>query len=811
MEKLLQDVRFAFRVLAKRPGFTAVAVLCLALGIGANSAIFSLINTFFFRPLPVEEPHRLVKMYTSLSKDFPYASYSYPDYRDYNAESEIFKGVAAHRTLPLSVTLQGEPELRVGELVSGNYFQVLGVRPHKGRFYLPEETVTPGTHPVAVMGYSIWMQRFAGDESVLGQSLIINGSPYTVVGIAPKGFKGLFLGLDPDFYIPLMMIEQAMPGGSGLEARGSRFLQVTARLQDGISFSQAQAAAAVVGQRLAQEYPNSNQNATPLLLPQSEANLPPQFRGAAKAFSALLLGVVAVVLLIACANVANLLMARAAARRREISVRLAMGAGRMRLVRQLLTESMLLAVGGGAAGIGLAWISGRLLSSVQPPLQIPVSFQFPLDWRVVAFTVAAAAVTGFVFGLFPALQASRPDMVPALKGEELGARGRRWSLGKVLVAGQVALSLVLMVSAGLFLRSLSHAEQMSPGFRTQGILLGSLDPSMNGYSQDETRNFYSTLLPRLRALPEVAQAALVNRPSFSGFGGQQWGVSVPGYEPSPDESMSIDYNVVTPGYFETLDIALVQGRDFDSRDQADSTPVIIIDEAFAERYLGGRDPIGAVVNTVGAERRIIGVARNVKLSSLGEAPKPLMYLAQSQFMQNDMTAVLRARAGSGADLAPRLRDQVRRIDPNLPVFQVRVMEEQVAVALFPARAGAWLLGLFAALALSLSAMGLYGVMAFWVSRRRKEFGIRLALGADRGDLIRLVLGQGLLLALAGLALGALASLGAGSLLSGFLFGVDSFDFPTFAAVSLILTLTAALACAFPALRAMRVNPLQALK
>ncbi|HSR49422.1 MAG TPA: ABC transporter permease [Acidobacteriota bacterium] len=811
MERLSQDIRFATRVLAKRPGFTAIAVLCLGLGIGANSSIFSLVNTFFFRPLPVEQPDRLVKMYTSLSKDFPYASFSYPDYRDYDAESEIFEGVAAHRPLPLSVTLEGEPELRVGDLVSGNFFEVLGVRPHTGRFYLPEETVTPGTHPVAVMGYRLWQQRFAGDDSVVGKNVVINGSPYTVIGVAPQGFKGLLLGLDPDFYIPLMMIEQALPGGSGLESRGSRFLQVTARLKEGLSLTKAKAAAAVVGQRLAQEYPNSNENASPLLIPQSEANLPPQFRGAAKAFSALLLGVVALVLLIACANVANLLMARAASRRREISVRLAIGAGRLRLVRQLLTESVVLALMGGLVGVGLAWISSRLLASIEPPLPLPVSFEFPIDWRVLAFTVAAATLTGFVFGLIPALQASRTDMVPALKGEEVGGRGRRFSFAKLLVAGQVALSLVLMISAGLFLRSLSNAEQISPGFRTQGVLLGALDPSMNGYSEEESHQFYQTLLPRLRALPGVAQAALVNMPSFTGFGGQQWGTSVPGYEPSPDESMSIDYNVVTPGYFQAMDIEILRGRAFDSRDTDESTPVIIIDEAFAKRYMGEGDPLGRVVNAGGAERQVIGVASNVKLQSLGEAPRPYMYFAFDQLHQNDMTVVLHSAGGSSADLAAPLRSQVREIDPNLPVFQVRTMHENVAVALFPARAGAWMLGLFAALALTLSAVGLYGVMAFWVSRRRHELGIRLALGAKRPDVLRLVLAQGLVLALIGLAVGALASVGVGSLFANFLFGVGAFDFPVFLAVSLILTLTAAAACAFPAMRAMRVDPLQALK
>ncbi len=622
MDSMIQDLKFALRVILRRPAFSAVASLCLALGIGLNTATFSLINAFLLRPLPVEEPERLVRVFTSLSSDFLYASVSFLDFQDYRKEEEIFEGLMAQRPFPISVAHAGEAELAFGALVSGNYFDVLGVPMQVGRYFAADEDLTPGSHPVAVLSYGFWQRRFGEDASIVGSQVIVNGHEFQVIGVARQGFTGTQPPVAFDMFVPLAMQTQVAPGMSSQTSRGSHYLTVTGRLRDGIDLSQAQQAARLVGQRLAEEYPASNASASPLLVGESEMSVPPQFRGAAIGFSGIVMAAVGFVLLIACANVANLLMARANARRREISLRLAVGASRFRLVRQLLTESLLLAFMGGVTGLGLAQVATRLLANLIPPLGVPVHFDFSPDVRVLGFTLLAVVATGLFFGLAPALQSARTNLVPALKGEDLATAKGPFSMGNLMVVGQVALCLVLLVGAGLFIRSLDEANQIDPGFLIDSILMASLDPSLNGYSEAAGQDFFARLLERVKNLPGVQQAALGEMVSFIIGGGQQSGVEIPGYVPSEQESMSIDYNIVSPEYFETLGIPIAVGRAFAPQDDENGLPVVILNQVFVDRYFGGRDPIGQTINARG-RRQVVGIAANIQLSTLGETPKKL--------------------------------------------------------------------------------------------------------------------------------------------------------------------------------------------
>lgn len=808
MDSMIQDVKFALRVIIRKPAFSAVACLCLALGIGLNTATFSLINAFLLRPLPVEAPDRLVRVFTSLSSDFLYASVSFLDYQDYRQEGEIFDGLVAQRPFPISVAQAGEAELASGALVSGNYFDVLGVPMQVGRSFAADEDRTPGSHPVAVLAHGFWQRRFGEDPSIVGSGVVVNGHEFQVIGVARKGFTGTLPPLAFDMYIPLAMQAQVAAGMSSQTSRGNHYLTVTGRLRGGIDVSQAQEAARLVGKRLAEQYPATNASSSPLLVPESEMTVPPQFRNAAIGFSGLVMAAVGLVLLIACANVANLLMARANARRREISLRLAVGASRMRLVRQLLTESLLLAALGGVMGLGLAQIATGLLASLTPPLGIPVHFDFSPDIRVLGFTLVAVLVTGLLFGLAPALQASRTNLVPALKGESLTSGKGPFSMANVMVVGQVALCLVLLIGAGLFIRSLDEANQIDPGFLTDSILMASLDPSLNGYSEAAGEDLFNQLLERVKNLPGVQKAALGEMVSFS-FGGQQNGIEVPGYAPSEQESMSIDYNVVSPEYFETLGIPIVTGRAFASQDDENGLPVVIVNQVFVDRYFGGRDPIGQTINARG-RRQVVGVAANIKLSTLGEAPKPYFYTPFSQDYQSRMLLHLRA-SGNPSELAPQVRAELSALDQNVPILLMQTMRDQLGVSLLAARTGATVLSTFAVMALILSSVGLYGILVFWVSQRTPEIGIRIALGAARGTVLRMVLARGLALAGIGIVIGLPASLALSRLTAGFLYGSAATDLTTFIGVPLLLLGVVLTACLIPARRALRIDPIRALR
>ena len=838
MRTLLRDMRYAARMLLKAPGFTAVAVVSLALGIGANAAIFSFVNAVLLKPPPVAEPGRLVYVFGGTRAD-PYSVSSYPDYVDYRDRNEVFTGLAAYAGITVSLGGGEQPEMISGLIVTGNYFDVLGVRARVGRTFLPEEDKTPGTHPVLVIGHALWQSRFAGDPNVIGRKLLLNGQPFTVVGVAPAGFNGVEMGRTNEIYVPMAMQALVRPprgGYSGemnpdlLSKRGPRWLAMVGRLKPGVSPEQAQAALSTIAAQLAQAYKETNENQAATVSPLSEGD--PTERGTLLSVARLLLAVVGLVLLIACANVANLLLARAAARRKEISIRLALGAGRRRLVKQLLTESVLLALLGGAAGLLLAvWLVGAAQAYPPPANLFDAAFDFSLDRRVFAFTLLLSVATGVLFGLAPALQSSKPDLVAALKDEAAllpgqgGAGARRFSLRNLLVVAQVALSLVLLISAGLFLRSLQQARRIDPGFDPERVLSVPLNVNLLRYTKAQGQEFYRQVLERVRAIPGVQSATLTRTPPLSGAS-RQTSVTVAGGEPTERQRSSesaggaaeVAENAtlassVGPDYFQTLRIPLLRGRDFTAQDREGAPGVVIVNETFAARYFPGRDPLGQRISFGGAKgpwMEVVGLARDGKYVTLGEAPAPFVYQPLAQRHETGMTLLVRT-GGDPAGYAPAVRREVQALEPNLPVTNSRPMTELLAMSLYPARMGALLLGGFGLLALLLASVGLYGVMSYSVSRRTREIGIRMALGAERRDVLRLVLREGMTLVAAGLALGLVAAFSATRLLAGFLYGVSTTDPSAFVAVAALLALVALAASLVPALRAARVDPLEALR
>jgi predicted permease len=839
VETLIKDLKFGARTLGKNPGFTAVAALTLALGIGANTAIFSFVNAVLLRPLPVAEPERLVYVFGGTRAN-PYNVSSYPDYVDYRDRNQVFSDLIAYSPITLSLTSDDQADSISGLIVTGNYFDALGVRAARGRTFLPEEDTTPGGHSVAVISHRLWQDRFAGDPQVTSRRLLLNGQPFTIVGVAPAGFDGAEAGQTNDIYVPMAMQALVRPPRAGysgemnpdlLSRRGPRWLNMVGRLKPGVTAEQAQAAIATLAAQLAAAYPDTNGEQTATVSPVSKGD--PEQRGTLLSVAGLLLAVVGLVLLIACANVANLMLARATSRRKEISIRLALGASRGRLVRQLLTESVLLALTGGVGGLLLAvWLVNAMRTYSPPGNFFPVAFDFSLDKTVLGFTLLLSVLTGLVFGIAPALQASKPDLVAALKDETallMGARGRgarRFSLRNLLVVAQVALSLVLLISAGLFLRSLQQAQSIDPGFEPEHVLTMPLNINLLRYTKAQGQEFYRRTLERVAALPGVESATLTRTPPLSGAS-RQSSVMVAGQE-APDRASSsestggggedVANNVtltspVALDYFRTLDIPVLRGRDFNAQDREGAPGVAIVNETFAKRYFPGRDPIGQRVSLGGSQGpwlEVVGLARDSKYITLGEAPAPFLYQPLAQRHETGMVLLVRA-GGDPSRLVPAVRREVQAIEPNLPLKNARTMSEMLSTSLFPARAGAVLLGAFGLLALVLASVGLYGVMSYSVTRRTREIGIRMALGARGGDVLRLVLRESMALVAVGMLLGLTAAFAATRLLAGFLYGVSPTDPAAFAGIVVLLALVALAASLVPARRAAKVDPLVAFR
>ncbi len=809
MDAIFKDLRLSFRQLLRQPKSSFLIVLCAALAIGLNSSIFTLVNAFTLGTPPgIERAGDMVRLLGTYP-GFDYASLSYPNYFDLRASSDVFEELAAYAVRPASLTLAGESERIYGTLVTGNYFAALGVEAARGRAFTAADNEKRLGHPVAVISDRLWHNRLGGAPDVLGRTLLLNGQSFTVVGVTPPEFHGTIPGFAQDIYVPIQMQPLFEPAeAEALDNRNAGWLTTIGRLAPGVSHEQAQAGLDLAVARLKQEYPDANEE-WGVAVHRGISLFPPQMERPILASSFLILAVVFCVLLIACANVASLLMARGEARQREISIRLAIGASRGRLLRQLLTESVVLALLGGLAGTLMAWGTARLFPSLMPDLGVPVELAIELDSTVFAYTLGLTLLTGLIFGLAPALQASRPDLVPALKGESgTVGRGRRWPLRRVLVAFQVAVSVLLLAGAGLFVRSLEAESQVDPGFTVENVLLAHFDPAAHGYDEERGRRFYERLVERAAALPGVESVALGQTVPLAIGSQQQWVVEIEGYEPAPGERMNPEYNIVDAGYFQTLEIP-VEGRAFRTSDNPDGQPVILVNRAMAERFWNG-DALGRRVRLGGEWREVIGIAENSKYLSLRESPQAHMYLPLYQFWRPQSNLHLRT-AGDPLALVPALREVVREIDPDLPLYDVRTLEEHTRGALFLPRLGAQMIGAFGLLALVLATVGLIGVLTHAVVRRTREIGIRMSLGAGRGEVFSVLLRDGLELTAWGLVFGLAAALGLGQFLSGLLYGLSGTDLPTFAVAAVVLLLTAVAATSWPAWRATRIDPMTALR
>jgi putative ABC transport system permease protein len=812
MQRLIQDVRYGARMLLKRPGLTVIAVVTLALGIGANTAIFSLVNTALLRPMPVDRPEQLVSLNnasTTTGEVFP--TFSYPNYRDYRDRNEVLDGLLCYRFSPISLSNNGVNERMWAYLVSGNYFDVLGVKPALGRFFTQDDDRAKGAHPVTVLTYNCWQKRFGGSQDVIGRDVIVNGRSFSIIGVAQRGFQGSEISYVPEMWFTMMMLSEIEPGDNYLEDRDSNNLFVQGRLKNGVTSSQAEASLRNLAAQLASEYPNANENKTVELSPPGLFGA--FMRGPIVGFAGVLMAIVGLVLLLACTNLANLLLARATERRKEIAIRLAIGASRWRLIRQLLTESVLLAATGGVLGFLLAfWVVG-VLTGLKPPIDIPLSTELQIDYRVLLFTAAVSLLTGVLFGLLPALQATKPDLVPALKDEtSIGGYRRAW-LRNGLVVFQVSLSLLLLICAGLVLRSLQQAQLLNPGFVPHHAIEMSFDLNLQGYDGPRTREFKRTLLERARALPGVEYAG------FSNFVPLTLNINSNGIyvEGAPQERGANIPSAMTsrasPGFVGALGVDLLQGRDFSEQPDEKRPREAVINETFAQRFWPGQNALGKRFNFGGPAEpwiEVVGVMRDGKYFSLSEEPTPFVYTSLRPENGSYLTMIVRT-ASEPQGVIAALRAEFQHLDANLPVYGVKTLTEHMALPLFPARVAAVLLGSFGLLALILAAIGIFGVMSYSVSQRTREIGIRMALGANARGILKLVLGHGLRLVVIGMAIGLICAFAGTRLMSALLYGVSATDSMTFILIALLLVSVALLACYLPARRATKVDPMVALR
>jgi putative ABC transport system permease protein len=818
METLFTDVRYGIRMLARSPGITIVAVLALALGIGANAAIFSGVNAFLFRPLPVPEPDQLVRPFEVTEDRGSTASFSYPDFADYRDQSKLFEGLVAEDMMQAAVSSENQNDVVWGQVVSGNFFDVLRVKPVLGRTFAPDEDRTPGAQAVVVIGYGLWRRRFASDPNIVGKTIELNNRAYNVIGVVPESFKGTKFGLALDFWAPMMMEEELGHSPKLLSDRNSHWMNVLGRLKPGVTREQASAEMSAMAERLNQVYPDDRTRATRVVVKTEIDGRWDEAAPIMKSGSAIAMAIVGLILLIACANVANLLLARAASRRKEIGVRLALGASRARLIRQLLTESSLLSVLGGGFGLLLAfWVTGLMQGFVPILPYNIVSDFFALDSRALVFTLVVSLATGLVFGLAPAWHASNPEIVPVLKGDSSAGQSgkrRRLTLRNWLVVAQVALSLVVLVCGGLFIKSFRNAQRMDPGFSTKGVLLVSLNPELNGYNEEQTKDFFRKIVERAGSLPGVERASVTRRVQLGDSSNSNGPILKEGETLAPGSAgRDIMNTVVSPGHFETLKIPIVAGRDFDERDRKGMPRVIIINERMAQILWPGESAIGKhiFIGTGASDPlEVVGVVKTGKYRTLAEDPRPYYYSPMEQRGPAGMTLMVRT-AGDPRNLVGAIRHEVETIDRRIPLFAIKTMDEHMTWALWAPNMAATLALWFGVVALLLSAVGLYSVMAYVVSQRTREIGIRMALGAKRSDVLRLITSHGMKLATIGVAIGLVLSLALSRVLSSVLMGVSAYDAIVFITVPLLLGGVALLACLAPARRATKVNPLVALR
>jgi predicted permease len=809
MPALRQDLTYSFRRLSRSPGFVFAVILSIALGIAANATIFSMVSRFVFWPAPVGDPGTLMAIHTTHDGDRCCNNFSWPIYTDLRDQARSFSGVAAYyELLPASIGGHGEPERVWGQSATSNFFNVAQIRMSLGRGFLASEEQLP----VIVLSHRLWQRRFASDPGILGKSIPLSGHTFTVVGVAPPGFRGLDLILDPEFWVPLGNVEQLATGIPSRSARDYHWLAVVARLKPGVTQSQATAELVTVAQRFAKAYPATDKGAGFLM--DQAGSLPPRDKSTVLLFLAALSVVVLLVLGIACANVANLLLAQAAGRRREMAVRIALGATRSQLLRQMLVESLILALGGGAFGAILALWATSALSAFRIPAPVPLDVSISVDWRVQLYTFALSVGAGLLFGFMPAWIASRPILASALKGEDgLTRPGRLLSLRDVLVVSQIVMCLVLLCVTGLFLRSLERAVGIDIGFRSHNVLMLSVDPRVHGYTAERTSQFLEQLQGRVAAIPGVISVAVTDTAPLSG-GNRSDGFHAESQSKSTGPDPIVELYMASPGYFETMGIPRLAGRDF-AHETASAPKVAIVNRALAEHFFARESPIGQRVVDGETTYEIIGVVQNIKSRTLGEDTRYVLFRSLAQSTGSDPSflgyQLVVHTAGDSAAIASAVRAQIHALDSTMAVYNTETMEEHLREALFLPRLAGTLFGIFGFIGLVLAAVGLYGVMSYSVSRRTREIGIRIALGAQLGAVHRLILRQGLVLTLIAMALGLPAAFAVAGLLSSFLYGVRPHDAITFTLVPLFLALVALAASWFPAQRASRIDPQRALR
>jgi predicted permease len=809
-------------MILKNPTFSAIAVLSLALGIGANTTIFTVVNALLLNPLPVKDISRLVQMDTVDTKTMVTQAnatklgMSYPNFQDYERQNQVFTGLTCVSGGPLTWSGGAEPQRIFGLLVSANYFDVLGVHPALGRFFLPDEDKKPGGNNVAVLSHSLWSNKFGSDPNLIGKTITLNATPYTVIGVGPRGFKGNFTLVPAELvWIPTSMYTQALAGFFRDNFNDRRFLSnlVVGRLKTGVSLSQAEASLKTMALHLESEYPKDNGGRSVALTPLADAAVGTNNSDQIKLASGLMMGIVGLVLLIACVNLANLLLAQAAHREKEISVRAALGASRGRLLRQMLTESVVLSFLAGIVGLGIAYGGRTALWSFRPPFIGKNDIDLALDSHVLLFTLSIALLTALLIGIAPAIKSAKPDLIEVLK---IGGRGgtvswTRSPLRSMLVVSEIALALVALIGAGLFIRSMQNAQRIDPGFESEKLFMMAFDLGALHYEEGRAQEFFRAAVERAKAVPGVEAATVAS--NFPLGGGFERTVFPEGQdEASGYRGTLTQLNDVTPSFFEALRIPLVRGRIFNDSDRQNTVQVAVINEAMVKQYWPNTDPLGKRFHFFGepALREVVGVVRNTVVEQIGEEPQPVIYMPITQDFSPAATLQVRT-TGRPQGVIGTVRGQLQSLDTNVAITNVQTIQEIMRQGLWAPRMGAGLLTVFGGLALILAAVGVYGVLSYSVSQQTREIGIRMSLGAQQSQVLRLVIGQGIRLAVAGLVLGLLAAFGLMRVLSSLLIGVSAHDPIAFGGVSLVLVSAAILACYIPARRATKVDPIIALR
>lgn len=828
VETLLKDVRYALRWMRRSPGFSAVAILSLGLGVGVNTAMFSLVDSLLFRPLPVTSPDTLVDVFTSSSDGDEYATSSYPDYLDLKAQNSVFTDLIGYSPMFAPLSLGDRSRIALGQVVTSNHFVMLGVQPFLGRLLVPSDD-DPGAARVVVLSHRMWQREFGSDPAIVGKSITLRGQSYEIAGVAPPSFTGVVPLLTPELFVPVAHVEEVEPAGinsvvpsptgnTALERRGQRWMFIKGRLKPGVTAEQAHANVQLIGNQLASAHVQTNKDNRMSAVPTSEVRLlVPQAGGILSVGAAGLMSIVGLVLLIACANVAGMLLARASARRREISVRLAVGASRARLIQQLMVEGALLGVFGAVAAVGLAWGMVQSMQGIPLPLPADVAFDLRIDGRVLAFSLAIAALTGMLAGLLPALKASAPSLVADLRGESPAGKagGRRWNLRDALVVSQVALTAVLLVVAGLLLRSLGASQRADIGFNPKGLATIAFDTDMVRYSSERGIEFWRQVQQRAAALPGVQSVGIVTPtlPFTFNFNQQEFRIDNRNY-PEGQRGEIIETVAASTNYLATLGVPIIEGRGISASDIQGSPDVAVINQTMARKFWPNESAVGHTFTTINGTRsrafRVIGVSRDHKRHGVLEADSPFVYFAEAQSPRRYNFLVARTN-GSAEAVLETLRRELLAMEPSLVFMSSSTMEQHLGTSLMPARVGALLAAAFGGLGTLLAAIGLYGVIAFSVARRTREIGVRMALGAKPGSVLSMVMQQGFTIVAIGLVIGALLAAGAATALSDLLYGITPFDPIAWGLAMAAMIGAAALANFVPARRAMRIEPVTALR